>query len=88
MWGATTARVGVPLHLTIKAAGYPVPALSDSGSLPAGLTFTDNGNGTATIAGTAAAGSGGYYPIAITATNTSGTATRNFKLLVLPPRRR
>ena len=39
------------------------------GTLPAGITFTDNGNGTATIAGTAAAGTGGSYPITIRATN-------------------
>jgi len=85
---ATTATVGVPLQLTIKAAGYPVPAFTESGPLPAGLTFTDNGNGTATIGGTAAAGSAGRYPIAITATNTSGTATRHFTILVLQRSRR
>jgi Fibronectin type III domain/Regulator of chromosome condensation (RCC1) repeat/Putative Ig domain len=84
----TTARAGVPLHLTIKAAGYPVPAFTESGLLPGGLTFTGNGNGTATIAGTAATGSSGRYPIAITATNTSGTATRHFTILVLQHRRR
>ena len=50
----------------------PAPALTESGALPAGLTFTDNGNGTATIAGTPAAGSGGSYPITITATNAAG----------------
>jgi len=55
---ATTARVGVPLSLTVRATGYPAPALAESGPLPGGLTFTDNGNGTATIAGTPAAGSG------------------------------
>ena len=38
-----------------------------------GITFTDNGNGTATIAGTPASGSGGSYPITITATNAIGT---------------
>ena len=49
-------RVGVPLRLMIRATGYPAPAVAESGSLPSGLTFTDNGNGTATIAGTPAAG--------------------------------
>jgi hypothetical protein len=29
-----------------------VPAVTKKGTLPKGLTFTDNGNGTATIAGT------------------------------------
>jgi len=84
----TRARVGVPLKLTVRATGYPSPALAESGPLPAGLKFTDNGNGTALIAGTPAAGSGGgRYPVTITATNVSGTATRHFTIL-LPQRRR
>ena len=49
----TTASVGAALSLTITASGSPAPALTESGSLPEGVTFTDNGNGTATIAGTA-----------------------------------
>ena len=76
------ARVGAALRLTIRATGYPAPALAESGPLPGGLTFTDNGNGTATIAGTLAAGSGGRYPVTITATNTAGTATRHFTIVV------
>jgi YVTN family beta-propeller protein len=76
-------RAGAVLRLTIRAAGYPAPALAESGPLPGGLTFTDNGNGTATIAGTVAAASrGGRYPVIITATNTEGTATRRFKIVV------
>ena len=35
-------------------------ALSETGKLPTGVTFTDNGNGTATIAGTPAADTGGH----------------------------
>ncbi len=79
---ATTARVGVALRLTIRATGYLPPSLAESGPLPAGLSFTDNGNGTAVIAGTPAAGSSGSYPITITATNASGTATRHFMIIV------
>jgi hypothetical protein len=43
--------------------------LTETGTLPAGITFVDNGNGTATLAGTAAAGTGGGYPLTITASN-------------------
>jgi Putative Ig domain len=78
----------MPRHLTISAAGHPVPAITESGLLPAGLTFTGNLNGTATIAGKPAAGSAGRYPIGITATNTLGTATRHFMILVLQRRSR
>jgi hypothetical protein len=79
---ATRARVGVALHLTIRATGYPVPVLAESGPLPGGLTFTDNGNGTASIAGTPAAGTAGSYPVAVTATNSSGSATRRVTMVV------
>jgi hypothetical protein len=74
--------VGVALRLTSRATGYPPPALADSGQLPGGLSFTDNRDGTAVIAGTPAAGSGGSYPITITATNTSGTATGHVTITV------
>jgi YVTN family beta-propeller protein len=85
---AARARVGVALRLTIRATGYPPPALGESGPLPGGLSFTDNGNGVAVMAGTPAAGSGGSYPITITATNTSGTATGYFTITVTQRRRR
>jgi YVTN family beta-propeller protein len=81
-------RVGVALRLTVRATGYPAPALAESGPLPGGLSFTDNGDGTATIAGTPAAGSSGHYPITITATNTSATSTRHFTITVFQPHRR
>jgi alpha-tubulin suppressor-like RCC1 family protein len=79
-------RVGALLRLTIQASGYPAPALSESGALPGGLTFTDNSDGTATIAGTVTAGSVGQYPINIAATNASGTATQHFTIVVLQRR--
>ncbi|HSZ31003.1 MAG TPA: putative Ig domain-containing protein [Pseudonocardiaceae bacterium] len=76
-------RVGAVLRLTIRATGYPAPALAESGPLPSGLTFTDNQDGTATITGTVAASSrGGRYPVTITATNTQGTAAQRFKIIV------
>src|SRR5262249_36596418 len=44
--------VGQAGHFTITTTGFPVAVLSESGSLPSGVSFTDNGNGTATLAGT------------------------------------
>jgi hypothetical protein len=67
---------------TVTATGTPAPALSETGALPAGVTFADNGNGTATLAGTPAEGTQGTYPLVITATNTSGTATEDLSLVV------
>jgi large repetitive protein len=77
-----TATVGATFGFTFRTTGSPAPALTEGGSLPAGLTFTDNGNGTATIAGTPDAGTGGLYATTITATNSGGTATQAFKLTV------
>ena len=87
---AIRARVGAAMRLTVRATGYPAPALAESGPLPGGLFFTDNGDATAVIAGIPAAADsgGGRYPVTITATNTSGTATRHFTIVVLRRRRR
>ena len=82
---AETATVGSTFGFTVRTSGSPVPALTEAGSLPAGITFTDNGNGTATFAGTPDAGTGGLYAITISAANTGGTATQAFKLTVSQP---
>ena len=55
----STFTVGVPGSFTVTTTGYPVPAISEYGSLPAGVTFLDNHNGTATLSGTPAASAGG-----------------------------
>lgn len=80
-----TFTVGQAGTFTVTATGTPTPTLTSSGALPSGVTFTDNGNGTATIAGTPAAGTNGSYPITITASNgTAPDATQNFTLTVNP----
>ena len=72
--------VGAPFTTTVTTTGAPAPTITEVGALPKGITLTDNGNGTATIAGTAAVGTGGSYPITITASNAGGTATQSFTL--------
>src|SRR5437016_3352289 len=49
----------------------PVPSatVSFTGTLPVGITFVPNGDGTATVSGTAAVASEGSYPINISASN-------------------
>jgi hypothetical protein len=78
--GSAFSIVGAPVSFTVSAVGAPTPALTLSGALPAGLTFTDQGNGTALVSGTPTAGTGGSYPITITATSTAGAATRSVTL--------
>ncbi len=80
---SATFPVGAATTFTITTTGNPVPAITRTGTLPAGLTFTDNGNGTAKIAGTAAAGSGGTYLLNITAANgINPNATQTLTLTV------
>jgi hypothetical protein len=66
----------------VTTTGFPTAALSISGALPTNVTFTDNGNGTATLSGTPPAGSAGVYPLTLSATNAAGTVTQNFSLTV------
>jgi hypothetical protein len=78
--------VGIAGTYTFVASGVPAPTLNETGALPAVLTFTNNGNGTATLSGTPAAGTAGTFPITITASNGVGSpATQNFTLTVNQP---
>ena len=69
---STSFAAGAAGSFTVTSSGSPAPALSVSGTLPAGVTFTDNGDGTATLSGTPGPGSGGSYPVTITASNGVG----------------
>src|SRR5262249_41527089 len=54
-----------------------------AGTLPGGVTFVDNHNGTATLSGFPAAGSAGTYTLTFTASNgVSPNATQTFTLTV------
>ena len=80
---AATFTVGSAGSFPVTTAGTPTAALSESGSLPSGVTFVDNGNGTATLAGTPGPGTGGSYPVTITANNgLSPNASQSFTLTV------
>jgi hypothetical protein len=76
------ATDGSSFNFTVRATGAPTPTLTQSGGLPQGLTWTDNGNGTATLAGTPGLDQGGVYPLTFTATNAGGTVTQTFTLTV------
>ena len=58
---------------SITTTGTPAPTITESGALPPGMTFVDNGNGTATISGTPPAGTTGTYAVTVTASNGVGT---------------
>jgi len=81
--GSTTLTAGTVGSFTVTTSGDPTAVLTESGTLPSGVTFVDNGNGTAALAGTPAAGTGGTYPLTITASNgISPDATQSFTLKV------
>jgi len=84
---STTFTVGTPGTFTVTATGTPTPTLIESSTdtLPSGVTFVDNGNGTATLSGTPAAGSGGTYTLHFTAINTVSSVTQTFTLTVDQP---
>jgi hypothetical protein len=70
---------------TVESTGFPTTVLSETGALPGGVTFTDNHNGKATLAGTAAFDTGGVHTLTITASNSAGVATLTFSLTVALP---
>ena len=80
---STTFTVGTAGSFTVTATGSPTPSLSETGALPSGVTFKDNGNGTGTLSGTPASGTSGTYPLTFTASNGVGTAaSQSFTLTV------
>ena len=78
---STTFTEGSAGTFTVTSAGYPTASLTDTGALPAGVTFTDNGDGTATLDGTPTAQ--GAFPITIHAANgVTPNASQSFTLTV------
>ena len=79
----TTCLVGQACAFRVTSTGLPTPGLSvTSGSLPSGVLFTDNGDGTATISG--APTTAGTYTFTITAANGVGSAAnQTFTLFVV-----
>ena len=80
----TTFTIGVAGTFTVTTAGGPIPTIVRTGAaLPSGLTFTDNGNRTGTLAGTPAAGTNGSYALTFTASNGNlPNAVQSFTLVV------
>ncbi|KRB72789.1 hypothetical protein ASE01_22365 [Nocardioides sp. Root190] len=66
---------GLSASVTYAATGFPVATLSVIGALPSGVTFVDNGDGTATLTGTPASGAVGSYAVTVRASNGVGTAS-------------
>ena len=79
---SATAATGYVFSFPVTATGYPAPQITESGSLPEGVTFQ---SATATLDGIPREGTSGSYPIIITAKNAAGTITQTFTLTVTTP---
>ncbi|MBZ5722427.1 MAG: putative Ig domain-containing protein [Acidobacteriia bacterium] len=76
---STTFTVGTAGAFTVTATGFPAPTFSETGALPSGVTLSPGG----ALMGIPLAGTGGAYPITLTAHNGIGTdATQSFTLTV------
>jgi hypothetical protein len=79
---STIFDVGKRSSFTVETLGRPPARLTEKGRLPRGITFVDNGNGTATLAGTPR-GPTNNYDLKLRATNgVNPAATQTFHLLV------
>src|SRR5215472_3990390 len=77
---SATFQVGVAGSFTVAASGTPAPTLSESGSLPSGVTFTSSSGH---LAGTPGATTAGSYSLQFTASNgIAPDATQSFLLTV------
>ncbi|MBE0671206.1 MAG: sortase [Anaerolineales bacterium] len=80
----TSFDMGFPGSFTVTAVGNPsTMTIISAGALPSGVTLTDNGDGTASLAGTPAAGTNGTYNLIFTADNgVAPNGLQNFTLIV------
>ena len=83
---AASATAGQAVSIPVTTSGFPAPALRETGALPSGLSLTDNGDGSGTIAGTPAASAAGSYPVTITAASGFGdSASEQLTITVTAP---
>ena len=75
------ATLGSPFSFTVTTDAYPAPSW-DSSNLPPGVTFTDNHDGTATLAGTPS--TTGTYAVPLMAANAYGSAHQALTITVAP----
>jgi hypothetical protein len=85
---SATFVVGTAGSFTVNTGSdeFPPTSIEESGPLPGGVTFTDNRDGTATLAGTPTVASGGVYNLTVIADDgVPPNATQAFVLTVQEP---
>lgn len=83
--GPVTFVAGEFASVPVRTVGFPAPGLAVEGELPAGLAFTDNGDGTGLIAGTPLEGPA-ESPVTLTAVNevSDVAVTTTVRVIVRP----
>ncbi|MBV8462262.1 MAG: putative Ig domain-containing protein [Acidimicrobiales bacterium] len=80
---SATDLEGTALDFAVTTTGYPLLSLTENGTLPQGVSFADNGNGTGSLSGTPAIGTAGTYPVTFTASDGIGSpAVQQFTLTI------
>jgi hypothetical protein len=79
-----TLSNGVGGTFQVTATGVPIPSLASS-SLPAGVTFTDNHDGTATLAVSPSVAATTLTPTFTASNGVAPDAQQSFTLTILPP---
>ncbi len=80
----TTLTAGHGTSFTVKATGTSTPKLALVGTLPQGVTFADNGDGTATLGGVPVVTAAGTYALTVLAWDATSSTVQTFELTVLP----
>ena len=80
---SASATVGQPFSYSASASGQPTPALTVSGTLPSGLSFSVGSNGTGTISGTPSVA--GSFAVDLDASNGVGAAVSASLTITVSP---
>ena len=78
--GSYTAKVGTAFSFPVTTTGYPAPTLTETGTLPAKVSFVAGANGSASLSGVPTTVGSGTFTI--TATNGTGTVSQHFTLTI------
>ncbi|MDB5292922.1 MAG: Ig family protein [Phycisphaerales bacterium] len=81
---AVTFKLGQPSTFTVRTTGSPTPSIKETAFLPDGISFVDNGDGTATLSGTPKLlDATGHYNLIFTASNGASPDANQFFTLTL-----
>ncbi|HVT58942.1 MAG TPA: Ig domain-containing protein [Thermoanaerobaculia bacterium] len=80
---STMFTVGNAGEFMVTSTGNPLPTISETVALPAGLSLSSSASGTLTLHGTPHVGTGGFYNLLFKATNSwPPDASQSFTLLI------